>query len=371
MLKIVDLVYYCHQDYTSPQQVLEKHSRSLGFVDHIKTKVQYEVITHLNYEGKVAINNVPYTFFKRGNQPWQIPWKTHDYIRNLRPEIVLVHGFIFPLQVIMLKQAVGKSCRIILQHHGDKPAPSSRSFFQKVADRFVDAYLFTSLEQSKPWLDHKIIKDVNKCYEVLEASTHVKRKDKVFSKDKLGFKGNYNILWVGRLNANKDPFTVLKGFQKYLLIQPLANLYMVFQSNELLHEIKDFIGKNTSLPNTVHLVGMIPEMEIPYWYSAADIFVSGSQNEGSGYALIEAMHCGCIPVITNIPSFRQITSSGKYGLLFDIGNTDQLSALLDKAGQMSGTDYSKEIQLYALDSLSFEKIAEQVYDICESVVYQK
>jgi glycosyltransferase involved in cell wall biosynthesis len=34
--------------------------------------------------------------------------------------------------------------------------------------------------------------------------------------------------------------------------------------------------------------------------------VSGSHSEGSGYALIEAMSAGVVPVVTNIPSFRAI-----------------------------------------------------------------
>lgn len=109
MIKVVDLVYYCHEEYDRPQQVIEKHGPSLGFIDFIKDKVDYEVITHMNYEGSEKVNGVPYTFFKRRNVSWQIPFRTHRYISSLKPDVVLVHGFIFPLQVIALKMAVGKN----------------------------------------------------------------------------------------------------------------------------------------------------------------------------------------------------------------------------------------------------------------------
>ena len=46
--------------------------------------------------------------------------------------------------------------------------------------------------------------------------------------------------------------------------------------------------------------------EMPNYYAAADVFVSGSHSEGSGYALIEAMSAGVVPVVTDIPSFRAI-----------------------------------------------------------------
>ena len=50
---------------------------------------------------------------------------------------------------------------------------------------------------------------------------------------------------------------------------------------------------------------------MPNYYAAADVFVSGSHSEGSGYALIEAMSAGVVPVVTDIPSFRAIAGDGE------------------------------------------------------------
>jgi len=44
------------------------------------------------------------------------------------------------------------------------------------------------------------------------------------------------------------------------------------------------------------------------FFSAADIFIVGSHHEGSGYALMEALACGAIPVVTNIPAFRALVA---------------------------------------------------------------
>ena len=59
--------------------------------------------------------------------------------------------------------------------------------------------------------------------------------------------------------------------------------------------------------NAYFSLGRLPHERLAAYYSAADIFVSGSHREGSGYALIEAMACGAIPCVTDIPSFRAIT----------------------------------------------------------------
>ena len=56
-----------------------------------------------------------------------------------------------------------------------------------------------------------------KCHELLEASTLFQLKDKLQRKVGLGFTGNQNFLWVGRLNAPKDPMTVINAFEKYII----------------------------------------------------------------------------------------------------------------------------------------------------------
>ena len=70
------------------------------------------------------------------------------------------------------------------------------------------------------------------------------------------------------------------------------------------------------------------------WYNSADFIISGSHYEGSGVAVTEAMSCGCIPVVTDIPSFRSMTGQGKCGLLFKPGNEQDLLAALLKTKEM-------------------------------------
>ena len=108
MLKVIDLVYFSNNDCSSPEEVLLQHSPAIGFVDHIKDKVDISLVKHCNYEGVVTIKNVVYAFFKRKNSFLQIPFKTHRYIKAQKPDVVIVNGLIFPFQVIALKLILGK-----------------------------------------------------------------------------------------------------------------------------------------------------------------------------------------------------------------------------------------------------------------------
>ncbi|MEO7984013.1 MAG: glycosyltransferase, partial [Bacteroidota bacterium] len=60
------------------------------------------------------------------------------------------------------------------------------------------------------------------------------------------------------------------------------------------------------------------------WYNAADYFILASHREGGSYALVEAMACGCVPIVSNIPASMKMIEKGKAGFYFQPGNKEQL-----------------------------------------------
>lgn len=146
---------------------------------------------------------------------------------------------------------------------------------------------------------------------------------------------------------------------------------MIYQTEELLHEIMQEISRSRLLQMNVHLVGKLPHHILAEWYSAADFFISGSHNEGSGYALLEAMNCGCIPVVTAIPSFNKITAGGEYGYLFQAGNVENLVSVLDEVQKLNISDFSEEVLAYSKADLGFKKIAGDVFNLVERLVSVK
>ena len=365
MIKLIDLNYHTHSNLSNPQEVLELQKASIGFADFIKEKLSIQLIKHLNYESEKYINGVKYVFFKSKNKFLHIPFKTHRYIRKQNPDIILIQGLIFPLQLIALKLILPQRTKIIVQHHGERPFPGIKKFFQKIADHFIDMYLFTSIENANEWIDKKIIEDKKKCSELLEGSTVVTVKDKLECRRQLSFKGNQNFLWVGRLNEGKDPMTVINAFEKYVIIYPEARLFMIFQTEKLLPLIKEKLEENEHLKKAVILKGKVNHDELETWYNAADFFISASHKEGSGYALIEAMSCGCIPIVTRIPSFKKITDDGKFGFLFEPGNSESLLKILLNLEIIDQEELSISILDHFNRSLSFKSIADNLFSICE------
>ncbi len=152
------------------------------------------------------------------------------------------------------------------------------------------------------------------------------------AREESGVSGSPAVLWVGRLNANKDPLTVLDGFERALPDLPDATLTMIFGTGELFEEVRARIARSPALSARVRLAGVVPHERMAAFYSAADLFVVGSHHEGSGYSLMEACACGAVPVVTDIPTFRLLTGAGAVGALWTPGDAaDCARALVDVA----------------------------------------
>lgn len=366
-MKLINIVYHAHHDLSTARQVIEKHAPTFGYVPYISDRLNVQLIKHYREEAKEETDGVPVLFFRRRNGFWSIPFATHRYIVSARPDFILVEGFIFPLQVIALKLALRKHCKIIVQHHGESPYRGYRKVFQKIADRCIDAYLFTSNGNSRKWIERGVIRKKEKCYEVLGASTCMSGSGKQHCRELLHMEQGALFLWVGRLNENKDPLTVLRAFSAYLLFNSRARLYMIFHTAELLAAVKQALHDDPRLRAAVSLVGQVPHEALAVWYSAADFYISASHRESCGYALLEAMACGCIPIVTRIPSFRKITADGEVGFLYPPGDSDSLFAILKSLPLTELDKHSGKVLQHFDRNLSFRNIAADMYKVCDEL----
>lgn len=358
-MRIVTTSYEKADTFNNPYTWLNRISFYTGILEKLAAEHEMISIERINYEGWVQLNGVFYYFMRLKRNVVIFPWRMHHFIRKQNPDIVLVHGFIFPLQIIQLRLALGRKVKIVVQNHAEKPSSGMRSFFQRLADRYINAYFFTSAEMAREWLERGIIKNGKKVVEVMEVSS-VFWYNEEDRKKRLDNGKTPTFLWVGRLNVNKDPITVVMAFLKFLAYQPSARLTMIYQEDELLEEIKKLIGTNKQAADAIVLVSKVPHQQLQEWYNGADFFISGSHYESGGVAVCEAMSCGCIPVLTNITSFQKMTNGGACGLLYEAGDEQ---ALLDCLLQTQTLDIDKERKKVLEQfnkELSFEAIAQKI-----------
>lgn len=367
-IRFVDLNYEAHNNCSDPQQVIRLHAIPNAYTSFLQPGTEVFLIKHMNYTGVLQAEQRKFCFFRRKKNFFSIPFRTHRFISEQKPDAIVVQGFIFPLQVMALRLFIGRKPLLLLQHQGEKPfSQFLKRWLQRNACRLADGFLFTSQGNAEPWLSAGIIHDKKRCFEILPASSGFQRKDKAACRQSTGMNGSPNFLWVGRLDTNKDPLTVLHAFGQWAAGVPQAKLYMIYQTEELLPAIKKRIKEDAVLQEAVILAGEKNYAELEDWYNAADFYISGSHHEGGSFALTEAMTCGCIPVVTSIPASMKVIENGRYGFHYSPGNREALVQCLHQAASTDVAKMSDEIASYAAAHLSTKKIAADMESIIRNL----
>jgi len=361
-MKFVFASYVFTKEFDDPELWLKRISLYAGIQAALSVGNDVISIEQINYEGSCVKDSVQYQFIKLSKFERLMPLKLHRYILSHKPDVIVIQGLHFPLQVIQLGLLKNKKAKIIAQHHAERPFIGIKKYIQRIADYFVDAYLFSSKPMGIDWLNKGNLGSPQKIHEVMEVSTHFHPISKEVANAKTGVYGNPAFLWVGRLNENKDPLNVVKAFLRFAAINPEAHLYMIYQTEELLNEIKQLLNANLHGSKIV-LVGKILHDDLLYWFNSADFLLSGSHYEGSGTAVCEAMACGCVPVVTNIDSFRMITDNGKCGLLYEVADENALLNALVQTQASNIEEKQKNCLSYFKSNLSFEAIASRIQEI--------
>jgi glycosyltransferase involved in cell wall biosynthesis len=358
----VSVSYNYSPDFDSPESWLKRTEGYAGILECIGKTHRVINVKQINYEGERWHKGVEYRFVNFGKKKTFFPWRLNRFIKKLKPDVVIVQGLHHPLQLIQLGLLLDKNTKVIAHHHAEKPFTGVKKYAQRLADRFVDAYLFASYEIGVDWVKKGNISSSKKIHEVMEVSSNFYPVKKAAAKLKTGAEGEPTFLWVGRLNQNKDPLNVVRAFIKFNKINPDARMYMIYHTDELLGDIKALI--NTSCTkNAIVLVGKIAHDNLLYWFNSADFFISGSHYEGSGTALCEAMSCGCVPVVTDIPSFRMMTDKGECGILYEAGNEEGLLSALIQTKSLDIRLKQKKSITYFRSTLSFTAIAEKIQQV--------
>jgi len=324
-------------DAKSPNELLDRYFTLTEWSAAVaRAGADVSVVQRFHTAATVERDGVRYEFVADKQPPWLstrgAPPQFITAIVKDAPDVVHVNGLIFPGLVAAIRDRAGATAVIVAQHHGGEfPIRGSglsglwlrRWWHRGLAA--ADALSFTAAEQAEPWRAAGVIAN-QRVIEIIEASTTMRSVGRDRARTAIGVDGSPLILWVGRLTTNKDPLTVLDGLQRALPKLPGARALMVFSDNTLIDSVEQRVRGSALLLDRVTLVGRLDRAELPNYYGAADVFISGSHYEGSGYALIEAMSAGVVPVVTNIPSFRAI--AGDAGAQWTPGDADDFARVL-------------------------------------------
>jgi glycosyltransferase involved in cell wall biosynthesis len=363
-MKILHLSYAMVPDYNDPDEWFVRIGFFTGVLRALATEHEVVSVHCINYSGFVKNNGVSYRFFCTSRWQQILPFRIHRFVKEFIPDAVIVHGLIFPWQVILLRFQLGSGVKIIAQHHAERPFGDIRQFLQKWADRYTSAYLFASSDLGKLWVERGQIESIGKVKIVMGTSSPFYPVEKQKARSITGVSGEPVYLWVGGLDDNKDPLTVVRAFIRFCRSSKKARLYMIYQTFQLLDEVKACVADSGE---AICLVGKVNNAELLHWYNSADFIISSSHYEGSGIAVCEALSCGCIPLLTDIPSFRMMTDNGRLGLLYTAGDMEALLNCLNKSVKLDREEFSGSILEYFSNELSFDANARKIVEVINEI----
>ncbi len=336
-MRIAIVNYVWAAGMMSPDDVFARCPTLTGWSEAVSAAGgDVNVYQRFSTNARVDRNGVGYVFLADGDVAHPSLWTAGaDDLRELvasdRPAVVHINGVLHPRRARRFRAVLPDESSLVVQDHGGfDPAaisPLKRAWIRRGL-ACADTLLVAAPDQAHEWRSSGAAPAALGIADVMESSTALEPMARERAQRESGVSGSPALLWVGRLTHNKDPLTVLRGVAAFFEIHPDARLTMVYGSVDLDREVRQCVTDSEWLSSRVRLVGKVPHAELAAYYSAADLLVAGSHHEGSGYAVIEALACGTVPVVTDIAPFRALTGSGRVGALWKPGNPASLTRAL-------------------------------------------
>jgi glycosyltransferase involved in cell wall biosynthesis len=368
----ISFVNYLYDEDIPIREYLNKYPTTQGWCKALTNLgIKVNVYHRFSQDGYFEKDGAEYFLFNDGKTAhlkwYENPVEFHKKICQADHEIVHVNSFVYSHQASMLKRKI-PSAKFVIQHHAERPGYRIKRFLLRRFSSSMNGFIFASKGIYDEWVKARAISPEKKFAEIMEGSSDFNFQNRIEMKRKTGLNGMPVLLWVGRLNDNKDPLTVLSGFSKLLNNFSDAKLYMIYNEDDLKQKILTFIEQNPVMKKSVKLLGFINHSDLGDYYNSSDYFVLGSHYEGSGFSLVEAMSCGVVPIVTDIPSFRMMTSNGQIGGLWKCGDAESFYICAKLILSQPVENESKKSLTFFSEHLSYPAIGKKAKEFYESLI---
>lgn len=395
-MHVVHLNYTFDQDLEHAEEAIDRYATLREWAEAVRAAgaTQVTVVQRFRRGAQLTRNGVSYLLCadsRRWARPgWRVFATVNRRVARLGADVVHVHGLEAPMALWHLRRALPGRVALLAQDHASPtPSPGRRSLraaasfpFRRAGYRAIDGVLFTAEEQAQPWKAAGVLDQTMPVFAVLEASTTLHERVRLGASE--GSSGGRvplpadraeaarapRVLWVGRLNENKDPLTALKGFQGLLTHKPAASLTVVCGSHELRPDVERRIASSPELRRSVTLVDRVPPDDLVRHYETSDVFLSASHREGSGFSLIESLAFGVSPAVTAIPSFRAITGAGAVGAMWAPGDPEDCARALLAASTEHALD-RRRVRAHFDAHLSWRAVGARALVVYEAVARRR
>lgn len=132
--------------------------------------------------------------------------------------------------------------------------------------------------------------------------------------------------YFSTLKPRKRPVDLIASAES-VLRRYAQVVYIIGGEGSSREEMEEF-GRQKGIADNVRYVGEIDHQQMPRYLNLSDIVVLPSEREGAPLVYREAQACGRALLASDIPAAREVIVDGKTGLLFRLGDKEDLTAKL-------------------------------------------
>ncbi len=169
----------------------------------------------------------------------------------------------------------------------------------------------------------------------------------------------YDFIYLGRLSAEKQVDKIIIGIYNLYNNGLNVKLVIVGDGPEMGKLIR--LTNKLKLRNNITFTGFISNPEI--WLNKSKLFLMCSKTEGLPTALMQAMACKLIAIVSNVGNISDLIKNNKNGFLFKIDNVKFFYKLMeDKYLNYDRLNYIKEnARMTIMESYTY-KHATEIWD---------
>jgi glycosyltransferase involved in cell wall biosynthesis len=154
--------------------------------------------------------------------------------------------------------------------------------------------------------------------------------DRAAARAALGLPAGPVVLYVGRLDREKNVGFLLDAFARVAAVDPAATLVLVGRGTSEAALRRRAAG--LAARARIRFVGGVPHEAVVRYYQAADVFVFASMTETQGLAVLEAMAVGLPVVAVRASGVEETVVDGVSGLLVPTDHEVFAAAVLELLG---------------------------------------
>jgi glycosyltransferase involved in cell wall biosynthesis len=171
------------------------------------------------------------------------------------------------------------------------------------------------------------------------------------------------IIYVGRIEPPKKIQDIIKAVQILIEEDPKYKLILVGDGVQM-EEMKELV-KSRSLQNNIQFLGVRKSTELPQLYSASNVSILLSGNEGSPLSVKESLACG-VPVVANdVGDIKSVIKDDFNGFVVDDQNTVEIVSAIKTA--IKNSQLMKQNCIESIHPFTIQTVSNDILRIYEEI----